>query len=84
MRDDHNMWNYIYYSLYLDYTDHDEHTAVEKYVFEEVMFVLRNPACIGGSLYAIYCDIIFMMIHISIAKQQGVPVCIFYVTLIKI
>ena len=33
---DHNMWNYIYYSLYLDNIDTGDHNAIQKYVYELV------------------------------------------------
>ena len=31
------MWNYIYFALYLDYRDQNDHNALEKYIFEEVV-----------------------------------------------
>ena len=32
----HNMWDYVYYSLYLDSIDTGDHTAIQKYVYEHV------------------------------------------------
>ncbi len=36
IRHDHNMWDYIYYSIYLDQIDVSDHNAIEKFVFEQV------------------------------------------------
>ena len=33
---DHNMWDYVYYSFYLDSIDTSNHTALQKYVFNLV------------------------------------------------
>ena len=33
---DHNMWRYIYFSIYLDTIDTSDHNAIEKYVYEMV------------------------------------------------
>lgn len=33
---EHNMWNYVYYSVYLDSIDISDHTAIQKYVYEMV------------------------------------------------
>ncbi len=30
------MWDYVYYSLYLDSIDTGDHTAIQKYVYELV------------------------------------------------
>ena len=30
------MWNYVYYSLYLDSIDTGDHNAIQKYVYEQV------------------------------------------------
>ena len=30
------MWNYVYYSLYLDSIDTGDHNAIQKYVYERV------------------------------------------------
>ena len=30
------MWNYIYFALYLQYRDQNDHNALEKYIFESV------------------------------------------------
>ena len=32
----HNMWNYIYFSIYLDQIDTSDHNAIEGYVYEMV------------------------------------------------
>ncbi|XP_019861654.1 PREDICTED: inositol 1,4,5-trisphosphate receptor type 2-like [Amphimedon queenslandica] len=34
IKNDHNMWNYVYYSLYLDSIDIGDHNAIQKYVYE--------------------------------------------------
>ena len=39
MKKDHNMWKYIYYSIYLDTKDTSDHTALEKFVYEMVSAV---------------------------------------------
>ncbi len=33
---DHNMWDYIYYSIYLDQIDVSDHNAIEQFVSREV------------------------------------------------
>ena len=33
---DHCMWNYIYFAIYLDYLDENDHNALEKYIFDQV------------------------------------------------
>ena len=33
---DHSMWNYIYFAIYLDYLDENDHNALEKYIFDQV------------------------------------------------
>ena len=38
---DHNMWAYVYYSIYLDDIDPSNHNAIEKYVYEKVVYY--NP-----------------------------------------
>ena len=37
---DHNLWNYLFYILYLKSKDPTEFTGVESYVFEQVSFLL--------------------------------------------
>lgn len=36
MKNDHNMWKYIYFSIYLDTIDTSDHNAIEKYAYEMV------------------------------------------------
>lgn len=36
VKHDHNMWTYIYFSIYLDTIDISDHNAIEKYVYEMV------------------------------------------------
>ena len=36
VKDDHNMWNYIYYSIYLDQIDVTDHNATQKYLYDKV------------------------------------------------
>ena len=40
VKNDHNMWNYVYYSLYLDNIDTGDHNAIQKYVYELVNIIL--------------------------------------------
>ena len=35
--EEHNMWMYVYYSIYLDQIHPTNHTAIEKYVYEKVI-----------------------------------------------
>ena len=37
---DHNMWAYIYYSMYLDQIDVTNHNAIEKYVYDKVTITI--------------------------------------------
>ena len=39
----HNMWAYIYYSLYLDQIDTSDHNAIEKYIYEKVRPRILQP-----------------------------------------
>ena len=39
IKNDHNMWNYIYFALHLDTIHHLDHNALEKYVDDKVSFV---------------------------------------------
>ena len=39
VKKDHNMWTYIYYSIYLDTIDTSDHNAIEKFVYEMVRSV---------------------------------------------
>ncbi len=41
VKNDHNMWAYIYYSIYLDQIDITNHNAIEKYVYEKVTNIFR-------------------------------------------
>ncbi|XP_065894275.1 inositol 1,4,5-trisphosphate-gated calcium channel ITPR1-like isoform X2 [Dysidea avara] len=36
IKHEHNMWNYIFYSLYLDTVDINDHTAIESYVYNQI------------------------------------------------
>ncbi|XP_065910466.1 inositol 1,4,5-trisphosphate-gated calcium channel ITPR1-like [Dysidea avara] len=36
VKKEHSMWNYIYYSLYLDKIDISDHTAIESYVYTQI------------------------------------------------
>lgn len=38
---DHNMWDYVYYSLYLDNIDTGDHNAIQKYVYEQVSTIIE-------------------------------------------
>ena len=33
VKNDHYMWNYVYYSMHLDSIDTTNHTAIQKYVY---------------------------------------------------
>ena len=35
------MWDYVYYSLYLDNIDTGDHTAIQKYVYKMVRMICR-------------------------------------------
>ena len=39
VKEAHSMWNYIYFALYLDYRDRNDHNALEKYIFEAVSII---------------------------------------------
>ncbi len=41
---DHNMWNYIYYSIYLNQIDVSDHNAIEQYVFRQVWIYIVEIA----------------------------------------
>ena len=43
---DHNMWMYIYFSIYLDTIDISDHNAIEKYVYEMVSMSCRMHSCL--------------------------------------
>ena len=45
MKNDHNMWMYIYFSIYLDTIDISDHNAIEKYVYEMVSVPSLSAAC---------------------------------------
>ena len=44
---EHNMWTYVYFSIYLDQIDTSDHNAIEKYVYDKV----RQYYIIFVSLY---------------------------------
>ena len=46
MKNDHNMWKYIYYSIYLDTKDTSDHNALEKFVYEMVSENSNGPAIV--------------------------------------
>ena len=35
------MWDYVYYSLYLDSIDTGDHNAIQKYVYEQVSIIRK-------------------------------------------
>ena len=35
------MWNYIYFAIYLDYLDENDHNALEKYIFDQVHHIIH-------------------------------------------
>lgn len=49
MKKDHNMWAYIYYSIYLDEIDSTNHNAIEKYVYDKVRKEPLKNGHIGAS-----------------------------------
>ena len=38
IKDDHNMWDYVYYIVYLGRIDVSDHNAIEKYVHRTVSY----------------------------------------------
>ena len=75
IRDDHNMWNYVYYSVYLDSIDTGDHNAIQKYVYDLVsqfsLSILRKNSCVVCIYYhsAMHIhhglsQLIFYLIHI--------------------
>ena len=42
VKHDHNMWMYIYFSIYLDTIDISDHNAIEKYVYEMVSIIAER------------------------------------------
>ena len=36
VKHDHNMWTYIYYSIYLDTIDISDHNAIQSFVYNKV------------------------------------------------
>jgi inositol 1,4,5-triphosphate receptor type 1 len=51
---DHNMWDYVYYSLYIDSIDTGDHNAIQKYVHELIIdndtgfFPQEEAICLTG------------------------------------
>ena len=41
IKEDHNMWAYVYYAYYLDSIDTNNHTAIQKYVFNLVSLTMH-------------------------------------------
>lgn len=37
VKHDHNMWDYIYFSIYLDQIDTSDHNAIQKFVYDQVI-----------------------------------------------
>jgi len=42
VKNDHNMWDYIYFSIYLDHIDISDHNAIESFVYNMVR-AFSNP-----------------------------------------
>lgn len=40
VKHDHNMWKYIYLSIYLDQIDISDHNAIQKFVYDMVSIVI--------------------------------------------
>ena len=36
VKNNHNMWNYIYLSIYVDQIDTSDHNAIQKYIYDTV------------------------------------------------
>lgn len=53
VKHDHNMWTYIYFSIYLDTIDISDHNAIEKYVYEMVrpLFYISGIVIVWKYLY---------------------------------
>ena len=39
VRDDHKMWNYIYYYIYVSRIDPRDRSAIQKYVYDKVISI---------------------------------------------
>ena len=50
VKKEHNMWNYIYYSHYLDCIDTSDHTAIQKYVYNSVS--VEHPSLLVHTSFA--------------------------------
>ncbi|XP_019851941.1 PREDICTED: inositol 1,4,5-trisphosphate receptor type 3-like [Amphimedon queenslandica] len=56
VKHDHNMWDYVYYSLYLDNIDTGDHNAIQKYVYELIsendtgFFPQEEARCLSGEV----------------------------------
>jgi len=52
IKHDHNVWNYLYYFIYLDEKDEDEYTFVEEYISKKMkegesdFFPLTRALCL--------------------------------------
>ena len=70
------MWNYVYYSMYLDSIDTSNHTAIQKQVYDLVRYLcvlsLYVPHDIATLHYALYIKI-FIMMQIMEGKSDFFP-----------
>jgi late competence protein required for DNA uptake (superfamily II DNA/RNA helicase) len=53
VKKDHNMWAYIYYSMYLEEIDSTNHNAIEKYVYDNVCKKVTCTRCDASHVEAI-------------------------------
>lgn len=64
IQNDHNMWEYIYLSIYLDQIDISDHNAIQKYVYDTVSWLYVQ------SMYTIFHKT-YDIIHVSqISKEK--------------
>ena len=63
VKHDHNMWAYIYYSIYLDGIDISDHNAIEQYVYGEVhACTTRSP------LPGVFNSVVFIQAAVNSIK----------------
>ena len=65
VKDDHNMWNYVYYSIYLDQIDVTDHNATQKYLYDKVGTMLCAHEVKGRNLYITIHYISFVIMTVE-------------------
>ena len=67
VKHDHNMWRYIYLSIYLDQIDISDHNAIQKFVYDMVSAAANITVHFGYSSYCIaMAPIVGSKMHTSI------------------